>query len=655
MTDDAPSRGARAWQLATQLVDLGYFEADLGSGALELDARARALWGLAPAAKLSLEALSAELTPAARVSWQEAVQRAGQAGEACRFQLQLQRLAAGSGPIVLQVSAEVSRTPDGAARLTGVVRELNRHDPQRLAQQLQAAQEADAKFRSMFEQDTHFAGILALDGRVMEANWLSVEGCGFTRDESVLGRAFWECGWWNRSPQLMETIRAATLQAADGRMVRAETEYYVADGSVREVDLIISPVTDDSGRVLFVAATGTDITERKRAEREAREADRRKDEFLATLAHELRNPLAPLRTGLEVIKHAPPGSGSAYRAQDTMERQLAHMVRLVDDLLDLSRVASGKLELRKERVELRTAIENAVETSAPALAQRKHELVLDLPEAPIWLDADITRLSQVVSNVLSNAAKYTPDGGRICVRVQLTGQLAELCVSDTGLGIPQDQLAQVFEMFAQVRGQGERSQGGLGIGLALARRLLSLHGGTIEAYSAGPGQGSTFTLRLPTLHALGAPAQPTPVRRATSAGSSQRRVLLVDDNVDAAELMAAMLELLGHRAQIAHDGPSALELAGREQPEVAFLDIGLPGMDGHEVARRFRADPALAGCVLVALTGWGSQDDKRRSREAGFDFHLTKPVETAALQEVLSKSSSARGMRGSQETSVSGR
>jgi PAS domain S-box-containing protein len=504
--------------------------------------------------------------------------------------------------------------------------------------QARSAAEANAKFRTMFEQGMQFAGILSLDGTVVEANRLCVDGCGFTR-EQIIGRVFWECGWWNRSKALMALVHSASLEAAQGRLVRVETQYFLADGSERFVDLTLAPVTDDLGKVLFVVPTGNDITDRRRAEAELREANRRKDEFLATLAHELRNPLAPIRTGLEVIKQAPANSAAAMRARDVMERQLGHMVRLVDDLLDVSRIARGKVELRKQRVELRVAIENAIETSAPAIAASHHELEVELPDTPIWIDADLTRIAQALSNILSNAAKYTADGGRIRITASEQSGMALIRVTDTGLGIPRAMLSQVFDMFAQVnKSDSGRSQGGLGIGLALVKLLVELHGGAVEAESEGDGRGSTFTVRLPTTAFQTDAESPAQRDSATSARSRKsQRILIVDDNVDGAELLATMLDLGGYETRIAHDGPTALKTARDFSPEVVFLDIGLPGMDGHEVARHFRADSALAKVVLIALTGWGSQEDKRRSKEAGFDFHLTKPVEIAGLNAVLAQ------------------
>lgn len=387
--------------------------------------------------------------------------------------------------------------------------------------------------------------------------------------------------------------------------------------------------------------------ERHRMEQELREreaalaeADRRKDEFLATLAHELRNPLAPLRNGLAILRRGGATDDAAARAQAMMERQLSHLVRLVDDLLDVSRISRGMVKLEPQRVSLATILEHAVETTGPLVDAGGHMLTVRTPDAPVFVHGDLTRLAQVVSNLLNNAAKYTPRGGHIELWAGIerpepgAPPWAVVRVTDDGTGISADMLPRVFDLFAQVDRTLDRAQGGLGIGLSLVRRLVEMHGGTIAARSEGLGRGSTFTVRLPLASAGEDGAAGEAVARPEGRAAA-RRVLVVDDNLDAAETLAMLLSLQGHEATTAHSGPEALEAARARRPEVVFLDIGMPGMDGYEVARRLRADPALAGTTLVALTGWGSEDDKRRSQDAGFDVHLTKPVEPTAVAEVL--------------------
>jgi PAS domain S-box-containing protein len=499
---------------------------------------------------------------------------------------------------------------------------------------------ADAKFRVLFEQSTQFAAILELDGTVVETNRLSLDACGFTRHD-VLGKKFWDCGWWAPDPELAARIKAACAAVARGEAFRTQTHYFLADRSARTFDLIITPVIDDAGHVLFLAPTGIDITDQKRAEdalktseERLREQDRRKDEFLATLAHELRNPLAPLRNGLSILRLTPAGAAVAVRTREMMERQLAHMVRLIDDLLDISRVSRGKVDLQRERVEIHDILDSALETCRPLIEARRHALELHLPDELLWLDADPTRLAQIVGNLLNNAAKFTPDGGRIQLAAARDGDHIVLRVTDSGVGIPADMLPRVFDLFVQGGRTIDRAQGGLGIGLSLVKKLSELHGGAVLGDSPGPGLGSTFRVRLPL--AAREPVQPRP--RTTAADHRARpgrRVLVVDDNVDGVETLAMMLELTGHAPHVAHDGDAALATARSVRPDIAFLDIGMPGMSGYEVARRFREDPALRRVVLVALTGWGSEDDKRRAAEAGFDHHLTKPVDADAIAGLL--------------------
>jgi PAS domain S-box-containing protein len=390
---------------------------------------------------------------------------------------------------------------------------------------------------------------------------------------------------------------------------------------------------DAAGKPYRMAGSMIDITERKEAEQTLHEASRAKDEFLATLAHELRNPLAPIRTGLEILKKDAGNGPPSQRARGIIERQLVHMIRLIDDLLDISRITSGKIHLEKKPMALRTVIESAVETSRPGVEAGQHQLDIDLPAEEIQVDADFTRLAQSVSNLLNNAAKYTPAGGRILLQVRRDGADALIRVQDNGVGIPPEMLERVFQLFAQVGRTIERSQGGLGIGLSLVRSLVELHGGSVTAESAGAGQGSTFTIRVPCLapaHGAAAPAvTAAPVARVGL------RVLLADDNVDAADTMSAILEMSGHAVRTVYSGQEALDAAAAFAPDVMLLDIGMPGMSGYEVAQRLRADGRYARTVLVALTGWGSESDRSLAMEAGFDHHLTKPVDQHALAPLL--------------------
>jgi len=398
----------------------------------------------------------------------------------------------------------------------------------------------------------------------------------------------------------------------------------------------------DEAIVVQLAHIASVAIENARLYDELRDQDRRKDEFLATLAHELRNPLAPIRTGLEILKVA--GEGERGRKlRDMMERQVGHMVRMVDDLLDVSRITRGKVELRRERVELRAVVDSALETSRPLIESAGHELRTDLPPEPLFLDADPTRLAQVFANLLNNAAKYTPAGGRIRLVAERDGARVVVRVEDTGVGIPADMLPKVFDMFTQVGRSIDRAQGGLGIGLTLVQRLVAMHGGTIDAESEGPGRGSTFTVRLPLATVEEARQKAAAQGNGTSRAAASLRVLVVDDNIDGAESLSVLLQLSGHQTQAAHSGPEALAIAQNLGPDMVFLDIGLPGMNGYEVARRLRAMPDYARCVLVALTGWGTEEDRRQARAAGFDHHLTKPVDAVEVHRLVALVAAGQG------------
>jgi PAS domain S-box-containing protein len=387
------------------------------------------------------------------------------------------------------------------------------------------------------------------------------------------------------------------------------------------------------GVVCYFRDISAQVLARKTLEdsREAlREADRRKDEFIATLSHELRNPLAPLRSALQVMRVAAPGDSTIAPLRQMMERQVNHLVRLVDDLLEMSRISRGTLELRKERIDLTQIVGNALEMNDPLIKSAGHRVHVSLPQEPVWVDGDSVRLAQVLGNLLNNAAKYTKPGGSISVSITRVSSDAVMTVRDTGVGISSEELPRVFDLFHR----GEQLGGGvgLGVGLSLARRLVELHGGTIEARSDGRGTGSEFTVRLPLAVAPDTSARQE--RRVTRRVSAQR-VLIVDDNRDAADSLSALLSLLGAEVEVAHDGPEALNVLERFEPAVVLLDIGMPGMDGYEVARRIRETGATPRPTIVALTGWGQPEHRRRAKDAGFDHHLIKPADIGALQNIL--------------------
>jgi CheY-like chemotaxis protein len=398
-----------------------------------------------------------------------------------------------------------------------------------------------------------------------------------------------------------------------------------------------APLFDARGQVRGVIGAHVDVTSFKRVQAALEQADRRKDEFLATLAHELRNPLAPIRYSARLLRpEAAPGVIAQVR--DTIERQSTQMARLLDDLLDVSRITRNVIELRREPIDLRQVVEDSVEVARPLIDAVQHRLVLSLPGKPVWVEADRTRLSQIVSNLLQNAAKYTDPGGRIEVSVEQRQQdEALLRVRDSGIGIAPEMRERVFEIFSQVRRPGDGTRSGLGIGLAIVRRLVELHGGRIEVDSAGLGQGAEFIVHLP----LAPPQTGLPLNVVPLFGSGRRRLLVVDDNHDAADSLGAMLRLSGHAVQVAYDGASAMALAETARPDVIVLDLGMPQTSGYDVARWIRRQPWGSGVRLIALTGWGQNEDRRRTREAGFDLHLTKPVDPDQLVAVLAEQGEA--------------
>jgi PAS domain S-box-containing protein len=425
-----------------------------------------------------------------------------------------------------------------------------------------------------------------------------------------------------------------------------QDEYRVIwpDGSIHWIAARGRRVFGADGQPLYCDGVTLDLTERKQMEESLRrqtaalqEADRRKDDFLATLSHELRNPLAPLRNAVQILALRGDDPAVVAQTNELLDRQVQQMVRMVDDLLEISRIGRGKIGLQKAPVDLADVVATAVETSRPLIEAHRHTLTVSLPDRPVRVEADAARLAQALSNLLNNAAKYTEDGGRIELIAERAPEEAVLRVRDNGVGIAPEMLSQVFDMFMQVESSTDRSQGGLGIGLTLVRRLVEMHGGKIEARSAGLGEGSEFLVRLPAL-AEPAPESARPPTEASSEPSAKgpRRMLVVDDNVDSAESMAVLLRFHGHEVRLAYDGQTALEEAHDFRPEVMFLDLDLPKMDGYEVARRLRLEPAMRDMTLVAMTGYGQEDDRRRTQEAGFQTHMVKPVDFNKVEELLS-------------------
>jgi PAS domain S-box-containing protein len=419
------------------------------------------------------------------------------------------------------------------------------------------------------------------------------------------------------------------------------------EGSQITVVVNIRPLKNERGEVTGAINCFYDITERKRTEVQLREYaielsefDRRKNEFLAMLAHELRNPLAPIRHSLQIMRLAGGDAQTVKSVTELMERQVGHLMGLVDDLLDVNRISRGKIELRRERIELAAVVTDAVEIARPLSERMQHELTVTLPAEPLCVNADPLRLAQVVGNLLNNACKFTEKRGCVRLSVEREGEQAVIRVRDNGRGIAADQVPRIFDLFMQADVSIERSVSGLGIGLALVKSLVEMHGGTVDAYSAGVGHGSEFVVRLPITAEAPTP-QPVDERTTTAA----HRILVVDDSRDAAESLAMLLDLTGNETHTAHDGLEAVETAARVRPDLVLLDIGLPKINGYEAARRIREQPWGKSMVLVALTGWGQDEDRQKSREAGFDGHMVKPIDPAALNKLLAEFPSARDMR----------
>jgi PAS domain S-box-containing protein len=422
-------------------------------------------------------------------------------------------------------------------------------------------------------------------------------------------------------PAIMEQIvRGESLE-------HFETVRVGKDGARLDVSLTVSPIRNAEGKTVGASKIARDITARKSEERH-------KNEFLALLAHELRNPLAPLRSGLQVVRLAGDDRQAVATALTIMERQLQHLVRLVDDLLDVSRISRGRLELRKERVSIASLVSDALDVCGALAQERRQELTVTMPDEPLYVDVDKTRLVQALCNLVSNSVKYSDPGGRISLTVEHDVDQAVIRVKDSGIGIPPAMLPIVFDLFTQVDHSLEKSQGGLGVGLAIVKRLVEMHGGSVDARSEGSGKGSEFIIRLPVVLTV-VQEQPKPDDVEHPGRVARRRVLVVDDNIDAANSLAMMLKLVGNEVRLAYDGVEAVEAAAEYRPDVILLDIGMPTLNGYDACRRIREHPWGRKPFIVALTGWGQEEDKRRSRDAGFDSHVVKPVDLNALQQLL--------------------
>lgn len=494
-----------------------------------------------------------------------------------------------------------------------------------LAQQL--LRESDGRFARFTDRLPGLAWIKDLDGRYTYFNDAAArafgrppaEIIGFTDEELFPA----ECAAQFRANDLRALAEATGIEVVE--------QFHTRDGGLRHSIVSKFPIVDGEGRVKMLGGIAVDITERVNAEAALRETDRYKNQFLATLAHELRNPLAPIRNGVHLLRNEP-DPVTSENIHRMLDEQLGHLIRLVDDLLEISRITSGKVLLKMGVVDLREIIRSAVDATAALVEAKRHDLAVPAPAEPIMVMGDAVRLTQIMTNLLDNAAKYTPDGGHISVSLEADSETAVIVVCDDGLGIPPELLPRIFDMFAQVDHTLQRANGGLGIGLALVRSLVELHGGSVQARSAGRGRGAEFTVRLARSaeHERGAATVEEHVNDPITT-----RVLVVDDSRDGADTLAMVLQRSGLDARVAYDGASALGMIRSWQPSIVLMDIGMPGLDGYAVARQVRQEPTLAKVRMIALTGWGGEQDRQRSREAGFDEHWVKPIDPAQIRSLL--------------------
>jgi PAS domain S-box-containing protein len=518
-----------------------------------------------------------------------------------------------------------SSAPTGA--ITVLIDVTDREERQRQAQH--ALRESEANFRGFFDSAAVGAVQVNAAGRIVRVNDRYCEITGYSREELLQMSPFDLGHPDDREADTRRVLQAVTHPTGS---YHAEKRYVRKDGTTHWVHVAANILRDEMQRPVQTAAVVLDIAERKRAEEALQHADRMKDEFLATLAHELRNPLAPLTSAAELMHAAGPHDNEWCRR--VIDRQVRHLTRLIDDLLDVSRITRDKLELRKERIELRDVINDALEASLPMLERCEQTLSTSLPIEPVYLDGDLVRLTQVFTNLLTNAAKFTVEPGAVRVTARRDSNDVWISVEDSGVGIASEDLPRIFDKFYQSATRSERSVGGLGIGLSLVHRLVELHGGDVEARSSGPGEGSEFIVRLPLAKNESPRLQHADLELAAVHAI---RILIVDDNVDGADALGRLLTLMGQTTATEYDGQSALRRAAEFEPGLVLLDLGMPGMDGFEVCRRLRERGAEQQPKIVALTGWGRKQDIARTQAAGFDAHLVKPVDRATLSRLLAE------------------
>ena len=599
---------------------MGTFDWDLRDGSVTLDAVQRELIGVTQDV-LHIDALLEMVVPEDRPGVDQAIAESLRHGEyAHEF-----RIRHSDGSVRwLAARGGLRRGAGGAQALMGLS-----WDATERKEQEAMLRRSEARLRHTVESAQVGIAFGDAGGGIVECNDALLRMLAMRRGQPDGGAHSWHRFFSGQDERLAQAVEAVARGESIGPV---ELALKRADGTTLEALWSMVPLDHEPGAHVAMLV---DLTELKRAEQALREADRRKDEYLAILAHELRNPLAPIRNAANILALAQPSEAQSKWARELIARQVEQLSRLIDDLLDVSRISRGKLVLNKSPTTLAAVIDAAVESCAPLIARHGHRLRVQAPPAAIPLQADLVRLAQVFVNLISNAAKYTPHGGGIDIEVEQGVDEVAVRVRDNGIGIPPDKLPRLFEMFYQVDSSLERAHGGLGIGLTLVQRLVHLHGGQVTASSAGVGCGSVFCVRLPVLHSLPMPTlanAPAPHRR-----GGARRVLVADDNVDSAESLALLLRMNGDEVFVAYDGQAALDLLQRHAPEVALLDIGMPRLNGYEVARRARASACGRSMLMIALTGWGQAEDVRRSLEAGFDAHMTKPLDLARLQALLAE------------------
>ena len=617
--EDRLRDSARRLQLAMSAGDMGDWVWEAATGLMSLSARAAQIFGFTANVPVSRDQLRARVPSEDGVRTKLEFDRA--LLERCDYRVEFRVLRAAGEPLWVAARGRGVYADDGAVvGMIGVIQDITER---------RQADELRGRLAAVVESSNDSIVSKTLDGTITTWNHGAERMFGYKRDE-VIGKSITLLIPSNQSdeePAILERIKSGE-HVAPYQTVRKRK-----DGTLIDVSLAISPIRDSHGRIIGASKIARDMTHQKEVEETLRESDKRKDEFLATLAHELRNPLAPIRQAA-LISQAPGATEEQKRwSHEVISRQVHHMALLLDDLLDVSRITRGTLDLRTQATDLATIVEAAVETARPSIDAKRHVFTVQIPQERIAFSADPLRLAQVLSNLLTNAAKYTDPEGRIGLHASTEAGFISITVTDNGIGIAPEAMGNLFGMFSQVKSSKDRSEGGLGIGLALARGLVELHGGTIQARSAGTERGSEFTVRLPVrTHQLRQTKEPARRRAETAL---RRRVLIADDNRDAAESLAMLLQMEGHEVTVVHDGREAVTAFETSRPDAALLDIGMPGLNGYEIARIIRRSPLGRDVTLIAVTGWGQDNDKAQAAQAGFNHHFTKPVEPDAITALL--------------------